>query len=278
MTAFQAILLGCLQGLAEFLPISSSGHLVLLKSLLGLEDIPRLFDVLLHAATLLVVLAVFRRRIAELFAALGRFLLRRRQEEDASRLRLILAIIIATFCTGVPGVCLKDLGFESRPKIVSAFLLVTALILLVTRFLEKRESGAPAAGQPDMAQAETRLPGIKEGLITGIAQGVGVLPGISRSGITISAALFAGVSRAEAGEFSFLLSIPAILGALVLSLKDSGSLAASVTPPALIAGLISAALAGYISLRFLLRLIRGGRLYLFAAYLVPVGILGIIFL
>ncbi|MDR3201162.1 MAG: undecaprenyl-diphosphate phosphatase [Spirochaetales bacterium] len=268
MTTFQAILFGCLQGLAEFLPISSSGHLVLLKSLFGLEDVPRLFDVLLHVATLFVVFAVFRRRIAELFAALGRFLLRRRQEEDAPRLRLILAIIIATFCTGVPGVFLKDLGFESRPKIVSAFLLVTAIILLVTRFLEKRESAAP----------EPKLPGIKEGLITGIAQGIGVLPGISRSGITISAALFAGVSRREAGEFSFLLSIPAILGALVLSLKDSGSLAAAVAPPALIAGLISAVITGYISLRFLLRLIQGGRLYLFALYLVPVGILGIIFL
>jgi undecaprenyl-diphosphatase len=277
MTTLQAIIFGCLQGLAEFLPVSSSGHLVLLKSLFGLEDVPRLFDVLLHVATLLVVLAVFRRRIAELFAALGRFLLRRRQEDDAPRLRLILAVIIATFCTGVLGVFLKDLGFESRPKIVSAFLLVTALILLVTRFLEKRENAAPAAGQPD-AQAQVRLPGIKEGVITGIAQGIGVLPGISRSGITISVALLAGVSRREAGEFSFLLSIPAILGALVLSLKDSQSLAAAVAPPALIAGIISAVIIGYISLRLLLRMIQGGRLYLFALYLIPVGILGIVLL
>jgi undecaprenyl-diphosphatase len=266
MTPFQAILAGCLQGLAEFLPVSSSGHLVLLKNLFGLEEVPRLFDVLLHVATLLVVCLVFRRTILGIFAAAGRFLRGRRKEEDIPFLRLIPAILIATVCTGALGIFLKDLGFESRPKIVSAFLLVTALILLATRLLEKKQNAA------------SKQPGVKESIITGIAQGIGVLPGISRSGITISAALFAGVSRAEAGEFSFLLSIPAILGALVLSLGDSASLASTVSPAALGAGIISAALTGYISLKFLLRLIRSGRLYLFALYLIPAGILGIMFL
>jgi undecaprenyl-diphosphatase len=268
MTALQSILFGCLQGIAEFLPVSSSGHLTLLKSLLHLEDVPQLFDVLLHVATLLVVLVVFREKIGRLLAALGRFLLRRRKEGDAAKLRLILAILIATFCTGILGIFLKDLGFESSPKIVSAFLLVTAGILLLTRFFEKRQS----------AETEARPIGIREGVITGIAQGIGVLPGISRSGITISAALFAGISRAEAGEFSFLLSIPAILGALVLSLKDAENLAAAVPPASLALGIASAIAAGYISLRLLLRMIRGGRLCFFAFYLIPVGILGIIFL
>jgi undecaprenyl-diphosphatase len=267
MTTLQSILFGCLQGISEFLPVSSSGHLVLLKHLFGLEDIPRLFDVLLHVATLFVVLVVFWREIGRLLAALGRFFLRRREAGDEAKLRLILAVITATLCTGIFGILLKDIGFESRPKIVAAFLLVTALILLAGRVLEKRRSREPS-----------RCPGIREGLITGIAQGIGVLPGISRSGITISAALCAGVGRGEAGEFSFLISIPAILGALVLSLKDSGSLVQSVPPPALAAGIASALLTGYIALRLLLRLIRGGRLYLFALYLIPAGILGLVFL
>jgi undecaprenyl-diphosphatase len=264
MTWLQSLAFGCLQGLAEFLPISSSGHLTLLKNLFGLEDVPRLFDVLLHAATLLVILIVFRRTIGGLFAALGRLIRRRSLPEDSPRIRLILAVITATFFTGLIGILLKDFSFEAHPKIVSAFLLVTALILLVTRRFENREAA--------------KRPGLREGVITGIAQGIGVLPGISRSGITISAAIFAGVNRGEAGEFSFLLSIPAILGALILSLRDSGSLAAMVSPGVLLGGIAAAAVTGYISLRFLLRLIRGGKLYLFAFYLIPVGIAGIIFL
>ncbi|MDR1626891.1 MAG: undecaprenyl-diphosphate phosphatase [Spirochaetia bacterium] len=265
MTTLQAILFGCLQGITEFLPVSSSGHLILLKNLFGLEEVPRLFDILLHVATLLVVLVIFREKTARLLATLGRLLARRRAEEDPRNLRLILAILAATLCTGTAGILLKDIDFESRPKIVAAFLLVTALILLASRIFRKHANPA-------------RTPGTREGIITGLAQGIGVLPGISRSGITISAALLAGVGRAEAGEFSFLLSIPAILGALVLSLKESGNLAQSVPPLALAAGLASAALTGYICLRLLMRVIRGGRLHLFALYLIPAGILGIIFL
>ena len=271
MTTLQALLFGCLQGIAEFLPVSSSGHLVLLKRLFGLEDVPQLFDVLLHIATLVVVCHTFRRTIAELFGALGRFILRRGIEGDSGRLRLILAIIIATFLTGCIGLAIKDYGEALSAQTVSALLLVTAFILLATRWLEIRKQKA-GHGEP------ARTPGIQAGVITGIAQGIGVLPGISRSGITISAALFAGVSRPAAGEFSFLLSVPAILGALVLSLRHTGELAATVPPAALIAGMASAMVTGWLSLSFLLRMIRGGRLYVFAAYLLPVGICGIIFL
>jgi undecaprenyl-diphosphatase len=271
MTTLQALLFGCLQGLAEFLPVSSSGHLTLLKGLFGLQDVPQLFDVLLHIATLIVVCAVFRRTICGLLAALGRFLTRRRREGDNGKLRLILAVIVATFFTGVIGLAVKDFGEALSAKAVSGLLLVTAVILLSTRRLEKK-----AAGKPEADKAA--VPGVKAGVITGIAQGIGVLPGISRSGITISAALFAGLNRAAAGEFSFLLSVPAILGALVLSLRHAEALTASVPVAALVAGMASALVTGWLSLRFLLRVVRGGRLYLFAAYLVPVGILGLIFL
>ena len=269
MTVLQAILFGCLQGIAEFLPISSSGHLALLKGLFGLEEVPQLFDVLLHISSLLVILGVFRRRIGSLFAALGRFLMRKKKDGDEQELRLIIAIIAATFLTGVIGLALKNFSANLPARAVAGLLLGTAGILLATRLREKKYApeDAPAQG-----------PGLRTDIIAGRAQGIGVLPGISRSGITISAALFAGVRRPAAGEFSFLLAAPAILGALLLSLRHTEELAAAVPPASLAAGMAAALLTSYIALRVLLRIIRGGRLYLFAFYLIPVGILGLIFL
>lgn len=264
MNHLQAITFGALQGLSEFLPISSSGHLVLLKNLFGLENVPRLFDVLLHGATLLVIFFVFRRRIGELLSVLGRFMLRRSAPGDAPGIRIIGVLLLATVFTGVLGMLIKDLGIEAYPKAVSALFLVTAAVLILTRRFDGR--------------SDEELPGVKEAAIIGIAQGIGVLPGISRSGITISAALFAGMNRKEAGEFSFLLAIPAIMGALVLSLKDARELTLMVSPGVLLSGLAAATLVGYISLRLLLRMIRGGRLYLFALYLIPLGLSGLFFL
>ncbi|MDR2587955.1 MAG: undecaprenyl-diphosphate phosphatase [Spirochaetales bacterium] len=264
MTLIESLAFGCLQGITEFLPVSSSGHLAILKSLFSLQEVPRLFDVLLHAATLCVVVMIFRRTLKDLMAASIRALLRRPQEDDSRKMRLIAAITAATLVTGIAGIALKDLGLEARPKIVSGLLLVTALILLISKKRENREG--------------PRSPGLREGLITGLAQGIGVLPGISRSGITITAALLAGVNRREAGEFSFLLSLPAITGALVLSLKEGAELTAIAPPSVLAAGILASALTGCISLHLLLKLIRGGKLWLFAFYLVPAGTLGLIFL
>ncbi|MCL1818914.1 MAG: undecaprenyl-diphosphate phosphatase, partial [Spirochaetaceae bacterium] len=263
MTVLQAILFGCLQGIAEFLPISSSGHLVLLKGFFGLEDVPQLFDVLLHISSLLVILWVFRHRIAGLFAALGRFLMRKRKDGDELTLRLILAIITATFITGIVGLALKNFSAALSARAVAGLLLVTAGILLATRLWTRmavRPRGEACEGEKKLAAEEAPGPGIRAGIITGLAQGIGVLPGVSRSGITISAALFAGVRRPAAGEFSFLLAVPAILGALLLSLRHTDELTAAVPPGALIAGMASALIASYISLRVLLRIIRGGRL------------------
>lgn len=268
MTTVQALILGIVQGVSEFLPISSSGHLVLLREIMGIEGVPILFDVLLHVATLLVVIIVFRRRIGRILAAIGRGVSRRPTEEDGKNLRVLLGIVVATVATVIVGLGVSALSIQERPDIVSALLIVTAAVLVFAYYFGRRRGAGREYGALRLS----------DGLVTGFAQGLGVFPGISRSGITISGALIAGLSREKAGEFAFLVSIPAILGALVLTLRDAESLSAAVPLPALILGVVAAFVVGLVSLLLLLRMIKRGRLHLFAFYLVPAGVLGLIFL
>ena len=264
MTLLQSVFLGALQGVAEFLPVSSSGHLVLARQVMHVGSVPALFDVILHVATLLVVVLVFRKTVGRLLAVLGRFLVRRSSPEDAGDLRLILVLLLATFCTALLGGAISTLDAETHPRVVSSLFLVTAVILLISRKF----------------RGTRRLQNLKwkDGIITGLAQGVGVFPGISRSGITIAAALGSGMDRSQAGEFSFLLSVPAVAGALILELKDLGELSSSISPGVVAGGFITASVVGFFSLIFLLKLIRQGRLYLFAFYLIPLGLAGLILL
>lgn len=262
MTTLQAILMGALQGATEFLPVSSSGHLVLAKELFGAAEVPVLFDVLLHVATLVAVVVVLRDQVTAFVVAAWRFVRGRAGASDRPYLRLIPIIIVTTAITGGIGIGL-DSAFDTRsPAITSVLFIVTAVFLVATiRFSGSRTLGAIRW---------------RDAVILGVAQGFGVLPGISRSGITISTALYAGMDRKTAGEYSFLLSIPAILGALVLTLRDLDALGAHISAGAVVAGCLAAALVGYLALTVLLRLVRAGRLYLFAAYLVPLGIWGLI--
>lgn len=264
MTLLQSILLGVLQGVAEFLPVSSSGHLVLARQVMQIESVPALFDVILHVATLMVIIVVFRKTVGRLLGVLGRFLVRRTKPEDKADLRLIGVLLVATFSTALLGGGISLLDVEGYPKVVSFLFLVTAVLLLIfRRFRGSRRFG-------DLK--------VKDGIITGLAQGVGVLPGISRSGITIAASMGVGMDRSLAGEFSFLLSIPAVLGALILELKDLGELTSTLTPGVMLGGFLAATAVGFVSLIFLLRLIRQGRLYFFAFYLIPLGLAGLFFL
>lgn len=264
MTILQALLFGALQGVTEFLPVSSSGHLAVLKSMLDLGEVPVLFDVILHIATLFVVIGVFRDRILRILRSLGRWIARRSDASDADQLRLTWVIIVATAVTAAVGLAANELNVAAQPKVVSALFVVTGALLVVGRFMHGRE-GYDALG-------------LKHGLITGFGQGLGVLPGISRSGITITAALVAGLDRERAGEFAFLVAIPAILGAFVLTLKDAAALTSVVSIPALAVGFVAALAVGLGSLLLLLRLIKSARLYLFSFYLIPAGIAGIILL
>lgn len=264
MSFFQSLLFGIVQGATEFLPVSSSGHLALMKELFGLGDVPLLFDVLLHVATLIVVAVVFRDRIGRIFASLYRGLVRRLRDDDRENLRLALALAIATVVTGVIGVLLGRLNVGQNPRLVSSLFVVTGAVLVVSRFV---------GGARDYGDI-----GIREGVIVGVGQGLGVLPGISRSGISITSALLSGMGRQKAGEFAFLVSIPAIVGALVLTLRDAGELSQAVGVGQLVAAFASALVVGFAALRLLIRLIGKGRLYLFSVYLIPVGIIGLFLL
>ncbi len=267
MTLLQSMILGAIQGLAEFLPVSSSGHLALASYFFGQADVPLLFDVLLHVSTLAAVLIVFRAPIVELLAVLGRFLMRKSLPGDSSGLKMIVALLVGTAVTAVIGFALKDLvdpaSFDPAHRkwfyvIVSVCLVLTGVTLLLSgRFVPKKTVAVPS---------------VLQAAIVGLAQGIGVIPGVSRSGSTISASLFAGLDRKKAGEFSFLLSIPAILAAFMLELKDADTLVGSVSALPLVAGMLTAFLVGLLSLKFLLGMINRGKLGWFAAYLIPAGI------
>lgn len=258
MTLFQAILLGAIQGIAEFLPISSSGHLALAAVFFGQQAVPLLFGILLHLATLVSVCIIFRKRIAELCCVLFRFVIRKPLEGDINDQKTIVALILATAMTGVIGFAIKDYAETLSPFYISCCLVITGILLFVSSRYHAKKT--------------VQTPSLFQGLVIGIAQGIGVLPGISRSGITISSALFSGIDRKAAGEFSFLLSIPAILAAFILEIKDADTLLNTISIVPLIAGMVSAFAVGYISLKFLLGLINRGKLGYFAFYLVPVGI------
>lgn len=273
MTIVEAVLLGAVQGVTEFLPVSSSGHLAVLKHLFGRGEVPILFDVLLHVSTLAVVVIVFRDRIGSILVSLARLVSgaggrgattehRDADSRHAENLRIVWLAIIATVVTAVLGLGVSRLEPGQFPKLVGALFLVTALILIGTRFA-RGSRGYEGLGPGRAA-------------IAGFAQGLGVFPGISRAGITISAGLLSGVARREAAEFSFLISIPAILGALVLTIGDLGELGATVPLASLLAGVVTSFFVGLASLKLLLRLVHGGRLYLFAVYLIPLGILTIV--
>ncbi|HOC28220.1 MAG TPA: undecaprenyl-diphosphate phosphatase [Treponemataceae bacterium] len=258
MSIFEAVLLGLVQGLGEFLPISSSGHLALAGVFMGTSDVPMLFDIMLHVATLLAVLIVFRKRIGSLFAVLGRTLLRKAGPEDTAEQKLIVALLAGTAVTAVIGFAIKDVADAFSPFMISCSLVVTGFLLFFSGKYQPKKT-VPGAG-------------LVQGLIVGAAQGIGVLPGISRSGITIAASLISGLERKAAGEYSFLLSVFAITGAFILELKDADTLVSAVSPASLIAGMATAFLVGFLSLKFLLGLINRGKLGWFAFYLVPAGV------
>ncbi len=284
MSIFQAIILGVLQGIAEFLPISSSGHLAVAQRLFGLSDVPLLFDVMLHLATLAAVILYFRRKIARLFIILFRWVAGKENEgaqnsprtapeadlltgTDELGRKTILAVIFATLVTGAIGIVTSKLIPGLPLKVTCLGFLVTAGLLIFSAKFEKRKA---AQGREEKGIS------ILQALFIGFMQGVGTLPGISRSGSTIAGAQLTGVNRAAAGEFSFIVSIPAILGAFVLEAKDLGEVGSQIGALPVFCGCLAAFAWGYLSLSFLMKLIRKGKLEWFACYLLPLGIAGLI--
>ena len=261
MNIWQSVVFGVLQGITEFLPVSSSGHLVAARTVFGLEGMPVLFEVLLHLSTLVVVIVVFRTRLKEILLSLYRFAARNRKETDTGNLRLFVWIVCASVVTAVIGLALSFFVEDllHQPRIVSVFFFITGLLLLATYFPKGKKNYEKMT--------------FWDALVVGCAQGLGVLPGISRAGITISASLIREVDRRRAGEFSFLVSIPAILGAFFLKIREADALFTHVEPTVLLVGIATSFVVGLFSLALLLRVVQKGRMYLFSIYLIPLGIL-----
>lgn len=259
MSILQAILLGAIQGIAEFLPISSSGHLAVAEYFLGQTAVPIIFDILLHIATLGAVCIVFHKTIFRLCTVFYRFIIRKNTPEDAYDLRLIAALCISTAVTGTIGIFIKDIAQTKHIGVIAVCFIITGILLLISEKIQKKNTHT--------------VPAVMHAAIIGAAQGIGVLPGISRSGSTISAALITGLEREKAGEYSFLLSIPAIIAAFIFELKSADTLMGSISIWALAAGMITAFVVGLCSLLFLLKLIKQGKVSLFAYYLIPLGLL-----
>lgn len=247
----EAIVLGVLQGLTEFFPVSSSGHLVLAQSLLGVNPPGVSFEVMVHLATVFSVAVLYRRRLAAL--ALGVF----RFQRDA--LVYTGMLLLASVPAAVAGTTLAGAvgrAFD-RPLVAAFNLLVTGVVVYATRWLIDR--------------GNRRDPGWAGSLGVGVAQAFALLPGISRSGLTVAAALWHRSGREAAAEFSFLLSIPAILGASVLELPglaDAGELI-QVLPLATAA--LAAFLAGIVAIQLFVRWLRVGHFHRFAYYCWLVG-------
>ena len=257
MTFLHSLFLGLLQGLTEFLPISSSGHLVIFQNLFGLTEPMISFDVMLHLGTLVAVLLFFRRDIIAIISAIAGNTV---PEGDTwsggprEGRMFMLWVIVGTLPAAAAGLFLEEffeLAFESLP-VVGADLLITGAVLAVSdRF---RGPGKKAA---DLGPAGA--------LIVGAAQALAILPGISRSGATICAALFLGLDRKEAARYSFLLSVPAIAGAAVLKAKDAFGPQFEMGLPVL-GGTALACISGLVALQWLLAVLTRGRLIYFAAY------------
>ena len=274
MNTLEAIFLGIIQGLTEFLPVSSSGHLVLFQQLFGLKEAELFFDVCVHLGTLVAVIVVFHREIQNIIAALLRLVSLAGQKktilqqiESDPELKMVLLIIIGSIPTAVLGLMFKSIADQlfSSSFLTGLMLMLTGLLLWLTRRANPNNKGAGIEGF-----SRTKA------FTIGIVQGLAIIPGISRSGSTISIGLLLGIDREVAARYSFLLSIPAIVGAGALSLKDG----LSQTDPAIrlsLLGAAAAALVGYAALKVLLRMVKKGRLYVFAPYCWLIGILAILF-
>ena len=266
MDIWQAALLGVIQGLTEFLPVSSSGHLVLSQYFLGVTEGQLTMTIILHFGSLIAVFVAMWYRLQPVITGTLRGvpdLVRMRWPSENTDFMWGVYIIVGTIPAVVIGLSFKD-QIEtalSDPRFACAMLLVTGAILLSTRFV----------------RSKPRKLGWINSLVIGIGQALAILPGISRSGTTISTGLWLGIDRRSAAEYSFLLSIPVILGPSLIEI--GGVLTGpegSLLPLAI--GFLTAGISGYFAIRVLLRFVQQGRFYWFAYYCWAVGILGLAFI
>lgn len=257
MGILDALLLGLVQGLTEFLPVSSSGHLVLVQALLAIHQEGVLFEVVLHLATLGSVLIFYRRRVAELLVGLVR--------RDAEAWHYTAKLVVATLpIVGLVLVAgdLLEAQFESA-RAAAVGLLATGAILWTTR--------------RTLPGAHAQMPTYAAALLIGCAQALAIFPGVSRSGATVAAALALGIAPAAAAEFSFLMSVIAITGAAVRSAPALAAADATAVAPLVVGGLV-ALVSGVAAIWAFVQLLRTGAFHAFAWYVWPVGLLALFLL
>ncbi len=270
MNTYHAIILGAIQGFTEFLPVSSSGHLVLFQHLLGFKEAELLFDISVHLGTLFAVFFFFRHDIFAVILSVLRYLKTVFKTgsftigNEDSDLKLAFLIIIGSIPTAIIGLLFHKVAEQmfSSVLISGSMLILTGIILSFTRHVKNSDKGIS-------------LFSVKDAFIIGISQGLAVMPGLSRSGTTISTGLFLGLNHETAARYSFLLSIPAILGATLLSLGDftGGNIAATKI---YMTGAFVSGLTGYLALQILFYVVKKGRLHYFSPYCLIIGIISII--
>ncbi len=269
MNLIKSIILAILQGLTEFLPISSSGHLVLAQHLLGVKKSGIDFEVFVHFGTMLSVLVIFRKDIIEIlrsfFTKILNFNKLKANVQNDENFKTALLIIWASIPAGIVGILFEDkieIVFQN-PKLTSLFLIITGLILFSTRF---------AKNNP------TKDFDFISSLFVGIAQAFAILPGISRSGTTITTGMLVGINGVKSARFSFLLSIPVIFGATLLKTTEIFQHSLFDKIPLLLFSSLIAFISGYIAIKFLLKLISRGNFNLFSYYCLLIGLIGLILL
>lgn len=260
MTWIQALLLGMLQGATEFLPVSSSGHLVILPHLFDWPEPGLAFDTLLHLGTLAAVLFYFRRDLLRLAVAAWDSL--RRRSVDNPDARLAWLLVLATLPGAVIGFLLEDQveALFGMPVAAAAFLLVTAGVLALSELLSRRNRSLEALT-------------LRDALLIGLAQMLAIIPGLSRSGATIAAGLLLGYRREESTRFSFLLAIPIVLGGGLYQLLKLAAGGATDFGGLVLVGMAAAALTGYAAISALLALVRRHALWPFVIYCAVFGLL-----
>ena len=259
MSALEAILLGIIQGLTEFLPVSSSGHLELGKAILGDNSIPEeslLFTVVLHFATALSTIVIFRKDILELLKGLFQF---KWNEESQFSLKIILSM----FPAAIIGVLFNDeieALFSKQILLVGTMLLITGLLLFLA----------------DRAKRTQKKVSYGSALLIGVAQAIAILPGISRSGATISTSVLLGIDRERAARFSFLMVVPLIFGKMTKDLLGGDFISAQMDMMPLFLGAIAAFLSGLIACRWMIALVKRSQLKYFSFYCFAAGAVAII--
>ncbi|MFO7751880.1 MAG: undecaprenyl-diphosphate phosphatase [Desulfobacteraceae bacterium] len=271
MEIYQGIILGIVQGLTEFLPVSSSGHLVLGQRFLGITEPALAFDISVHMGTFMATAVVFRKEILSILKSLwgfglkaAAFRINRGDLQNDSDIRISLLIITGSIPTACIGFFLKH--FEhmifSSVTLVGIMLIFTGTFLWLTRFWDHKGKGVEGFKY-------------RTAFWVGVCQGLAVIPGVSRSGFTISAAVFAGIDRRTAAKFSFLLSLPAIFGAQILSLKDTVNHDAAFSSATLY-GTVFSFITGYLALVLLLKIVNQGKFYMFAPYCWILGVFALL--